>query len=185
MEPVTIPPALKALQLFALLLYFGGAAHVGRLLVAHRSAFAQWEPDRGILTKHFTAMARATTYWLCWPALIGSIGLGACIIILQPDLLRLPFLHVVFGYTALLLVHQFLTDRLRRRLAQGAPVWSAWQLRLWGHGVSLFLFAFIVLIIFRDRMDWAWGSLGLIVCGAVNMLVVSGLRSKQDAQPHA
>lgn len=173
-----IPNLLKALQLFALVVFFAGTFHIVRLFVAHREAMTKWEPDRKILLDQFTAMERKALYFVIWPALIGFIILSGWILSIRPALLKEPFMHVLLGYMALLLAYHFSTHRIHGLLKRGEVKWSAFQLMLWSQGATLFLFVLVVLLIFRAQMGWVWGSLGLLIVGAVVMLVVSGMRGK-------
>lgn len=174
-----IPAFLKALHLFALVVFFAGTFHIVRLFVAHRQAMARWEPDRKILLDQFTSMEHRALYFVVWPALLAFIGLGAWMLYLRPALLKVPFMHVLFGYFAVLLVYHLSVHRLHLRLKRGAVQWSSFQLSLWAQVATLFLFVFVVLLIFRSRMDWVWGSFGLLILGGVAMLVVNSLRGSK------
>lgn len=175
-----IPAFLKALHLFALVVFFAGTFHIVRLFVAHRMAMARWEPDRKILLDQFTAMERSALFFVIWPALLVFVGLGLWLLYLRPALLKEPFMHVLFGYVALLLAYHLSVHRIHMRLRSGRIEWSAFQLSLWSQVATLFLFVLVVLLIFRARMDWVWGSFGLLVVGGVVMLVWTALRGKQE-----
>ncbi|MBL7953344.1 MAG: CopD family protein [Flavobacteriales bacterium] len=81
-----IPALLKALHLFALIVFFAGTFHIVRLYVAHRSAMARWEPDRKVLLDQFTGMERRALYFVIWPAFAAFILLGGWIISIRPAL---------------------------------------------------------------------------------------------------
>ncbi|MBL7953345.1 MAG: hypothetical protein JNM62_16685 [Flavobacteriales bacterium] len=91
-------------------------------------------------------------------------------------------MHVLLGYLALLLAYHLSVHRLHGRLKRGEVKWSAFQLTLWSQGATLFLFVLVVLLIFRTRMGWVWGSLGLLAMGAVVMLVVNSMRGKGTSE---
>lgn len=182
--PITeIPALLKALHLFALMVFFAGTFHTVRLFVAHHEAMAKWEPDRKILLDQFSRMERRSLFFMNWPALIAFVVLGVWIISIRPALLKQPFMHVLLGYIALLIAYHLSIHRIHGLLKRGEVKWTAFQLSLWSQGATLFLFVFVVLLIFRERMDWVWGSLGLLVVGAVVMLVVNGMRGKEPEAP--
>ncbi|MCC6541050.1 MAG: CopD family protein [Flavobacteriales bacterium] len=185
--PIEIPALLKALHLFALIVFFAGTFHIVRLYIAHRTAMTRWEPDRKILLDQFVGMERRALYMVIWPALVAFVLLGAWILSIRPDLLKQPFMHVLLGYLALLLAYHLSVHRFHGRLKSGEVKWSAFQLMMWSQLATLFLFVLVVLLIFRDRMDWMWGSLGLLAVGGVVMLVVSGKRGKSrpEEQTHA
>jgi putative membrane protein len=180
MEPIdtAIPVLLKALHLFALVAYFAGTFHIVRLFVAHREAMAKWEPDRTILTGQFTALERSALYYLIWPALLAFVLIGAYILWQQPGLLKLPFMQVLLGYMAVLMLYHGMVHRLHLRLRSGEVKWGALQLRAWAQGATLFLFLLIVLVLFRERTTWVWGALGLLAIGGAFMLVVTAVRGK-------
>jgi len=173
-----IPTLLKALHLFALIVYFAGTFHIVRLLVAHREAMAKWEPDRKILLDQFNGMERKALYFVIWPALTAFVVLGCWIIYIRPELLKQSFVHVLLGYMAMLLAYHLSVHRMHSRLKSGEVKWSAFQLMLWSQGATLFLFVLVVLLLFRERMGWVWGAIGLLAVGAVVMLVVNGMRGK-------
>jgi protoporphyrinogen IX oxidase len=175
-----IPALLKALHLFALVVLFAGLFHIVRLFVAHREAMARWEPDRKILLDQFAAMERRALFFVIWPALTAFAALGLWMLYLRPAMLKEPFMHVLFGYLALLLVYHFTAHRIHTQLKRGDIKWSAFQLSLWSQGATLFLFVLVVLLIFRSRMDWVWGSFGFLIVGGVVMLVVNALRGKRQ-----
>lgn len=173
-----IPLFLKALQLFALVAYFAGTFHLVRLYVAHRDAMSKWEPDRTILITRFSELEKSALFYLVWPALIAFIALGAWMLVQRPDLLRRPFIHVLLGYIAVLLLYHGSVHRLHHRLKRGEVKWSGVQLRVWSHVATLFLFVLIVLMIFRERTTWVWGAIGLLAIGGVTMLVIMNMRTK-------
>ncbi|HNR53654.1 MAG TPA: CopD family protein [Flavobacteriales bacterium] len=185
MEPTTteIPALLKALHLFALVVFFAGTFHIVRLFVAHRTAMAKWEPDRKILLDQFCVLERRALYYTNWPALIAFLIMGGWVLYLRPALLKEPFMHILMGYMALVFAYHLSVHRLQRRLQRGEVKWSAWLIGLWGQGATLLLFILIVLLIFRDHMGWIWGSAGLLIVGAVVMLVGSRLRSSTPGTP--
>ncbi|HRH71129.1 MAG: CopD family protein [Flavobacteriales bacterium] len=188
MEPSLIDPIpsyLKALELFALVVWFAGTFHIVRLFVAHRDAMATWEPDRTILTNKFSVMEHGALFLVIWPAMLLMILLGGWMLYLRPDLLKWPFMHVFLGYMALLLVYHGSVHRLHRRMKRGEVKWSVLQLRAWAQGATLLLFFLILLVVLRARMTWVWGAFGLLVLGAVVMFIVSSLRRPAGAKDHA
>lgn len=185
MEPTTteIPALLQALQLFALVVFFAGTFHIVRLFVAHRADMAKWEPDRKILLDQFTAMERGALYFLNWPALATFLVLGGWLLYLRPAMLKQPFIHVLLGYTALLIAYHLSNHQLQGRLQRGEMRWSAWQIGLWAQGATLLLFVLVLLLIFRDQMGWVWGSAGLLIVGAVVMLMLGRMRRSAPETP--
>lgn len=187
MEPIVteIPVLLKALHLFALVAFFAGTFHIVRLFVAHREAMAKWEPDRTILTRQFTALERRALYYLIWPALVAFVLIGSYILWQLPGLLKLPFMQVLLGYMAVLMLYHGMVHRLHHRLRSGEVKWGALQLRAWAQGATMFLFLLIVLVLFRERTTWVWGMVGLLAVGGVFMLVVITLRGKSTDKSNA
>ena len=166
-DQTEIPALLRVIPLFALVLYFGGTFHIVRLFIAHREAMSKWEPDPTLLTKAFSDMQRSALYFLIWASLIVVIGLSGWIIYRMPSELMTAFTQVLLGYAAVLLLYHAMVHRTYRRATKNALQWSALRLRLFAHGVTVLLFALIVILLVREQLDWMAGVVGLLVIGGI------------------
>ncbi|MBK6341559.1 MAG: CopD family protein [Flavobacteriales bacterium] len=160
-------PLLKLLHLLALIAWFAAAFHLARLFNAHRAALKLWEPERGFLHDRFIRMERRVLYGLAWPALILLVLFGIWQLVQMPALLKSPFMHLKLGLVALLVVYQLVIHRVQTRLQSASLNWSGPVLWLFGQGGWALLVALLATMVFRDRLGWTWGALGLLVLGVV------------------
>ncbi|HEX2616459.1 MAG TPA: CopD family protein [Flavobacteriales bacterium] len=172
--------AAHALTLIAFVSYFAALFFTLRVFVYHREALARWEPDRTVLTKQYTLMTHRIWNFIAWPSLVLLVICGLLAVFQVPGLLTLPWVQALLGLGALLVVYHFANQRIRGRLERHEPVWSAFRLRIWSQGATLLLAAFAVVLTLRD-LKWYYGVLGLVVLGAVLVLVLGVGKKKTEA----
>lgn len=175
-------PLLKLLHLLALVAWFAAAFHLARLFNAHRAALRLWEPERGLLHERFIPMERRVLFGLAWPALILLVVFGLWQLVRMPGLLASPFMHLKLGLVAVLVVYQLLLHRVQARLQSASLTWSGPALWLFGQGAWALLVALLATVVFRDRLGWTWGALGLLVLGAVIGYAVVKARGAAPAE---
>jgi len=175
-------PLLKLMHLLALVAWFAAAFHLARLFNAHRAALRLWEPERGLLHERFIPMERRVLFGLAWPALILLVVFGLWQLVRMPGLLASPFMHLKLGLVAVLVVYQLLLHRVQARLQSASLTWSGPALWLFGQGAWALLVALLATVVFRDRLGWTWGALGLLVLGAVIGYAVVKARGAAPAE---
>lgn len=163
---------LQALQIFALVAYFGGTFHLVRLFLAHRSAMARWEPDRAILLKAFGSMERNALYFLVWPALLTVIIIGLWHLWQEPGSLADPFTQVLLGFSAVLVGYHLTAHSLYRKLGHGEAAWNTFGLQLFAQGATALLFILTTILIYRQQLGWMAGIIGLAVITAIMLYAV-------------
>ncbi|MCB0769269.1 MAG: CopD family protein [Flavobacteriales bacterium] len=174
-----------AVLLFALAIYFGGTFHIVRLFVAHREAMAKWEPDRTILMTTFKGMERNALYFMNWPALITALVMGAWMIWTAPGSLLTGSTQVLLGYTAVLLLYQFMVHRTYRRAATDTLSWSTIRLRLFAHGITVLLLGLVMILMMRDELGWVAGVIGLLVIGGILFQTVASTGNAPSTEKDA
>ncbi|MFT3884730.1 MAG: CopD family protein [Flavobacteriales bacterium] len=179
MDPM-LTAVVHALTLIAFVSYFAALFFTLRILVYHREALARWEPDRTVLIRQYASMTRRVWSFIAWPSLVLLLLCGAFAVFQAPGLLTLAWVQALLGLAALLVVYHFANQRIRGRLERNGPVWSAFRLRIWSQGATLLLVAFATVLTLRD-LKWYYGVLGLVVLGAVLVLVLGLGRTKSEA----
>ncbi|MFN3874370.1 MAG: CopD family protein [Flavobacteriales bacterium] len=182
----TVLPLLKLLHLVALAGWFAAAFHLARLYNAHRAALRLWEPERGLLHERFARMERRVLFGLAWPALALLVLFGLWQLMRMPALLKSPFMHLKLGLVALLVAYQLLMHRVQARLQAASLGWSGPALWLFGQGAWALLVALLATVVFRDRLGWTWGALGLLVLGAVigyAVVKARGASAQEERKP--
>jgi protoporphyrinogen IX oxidase len=163
MDAATTYGVVKALHVIFMVTFFAGTFYIVRLFIYHKEAERKWEPDRSVLIAQFAVMERRLWYGITWPSAILMLGFGVWLLVLNPALLRQPFMHAKLGLVGLLLVYHLINQRLYTQLRKKNLRWGAFGLRLWNEGATLVLFGVVFLIMLRDRVGWAGGIIGLIL----------------------
>lgn len=177
-------PVIKALHLIFMVTFFAGTFYIVRLFIYHCEALAKWEPDRTILTRQYALMEKRLWYFITWPSLVLMALFGIWMLVLNPALLKQPWMHAKLGLVALLLVYHGVNQRLFARLRSGGKVWPSYALRLWNEGATLILFG-VVFLASLKRIQWYYGVVGLVVLGAVLVMAINLYRRKRGTEPDA
>ncbi|HEY0977560.1 MAG TPA: hypothetical protein VGE21_08830 [Flavobacteriales bacterium] len=180
MDAQWIPWADAAL-LLSLIGLFTGTVLLTRNFIAHRRAFALWEPDRTVLIKHITTVERTAWRYMAWPCAVGLVLSAAWRTLLEPTLLQQPWALAIWGLLAVFITVHLVNGRLHSAMQRNAPTWGVSTLRIWSLVPGLLLAA-LVLIATHRELRWYQGLL-LLLLGAG--LLVLALRNTKNDTPHA
>ena len=171
-------PVIKSLHLIFMVTFFAGTFYIVRLFIYHREALSTWEPDRTILCRQLMLMERKLWYIITWPSLVLMFAFGLWMFVLNPALIKQPWMHAKLGFIALLFAYHFKNHALFLRARRNEVAWSSFALRLWNEGATVVLFAVVFLAVIK-RLDWQYGALGLVVLLLVLLLAVNAYRKQR------
>ncbi|MFN8352332.1 MAG: CopD family protein [Flavobacteriales bacterium] len=171
-------PVIKSLHLIFMVTFFAGTFYIVRLFIYHREALSTWEPDRTILCRQLMLMERKLWYIITWPSLVLMFAFGLWMFVLNPALIKQPWMHAKLGFIALLFAYHFKNHALFLRARRNEVPWSSFALRLWNEGATVVLFAVVFLAVIK-RLDWQYGALGLVVLLLVLLLAVNAYRKQR------
>jgi putative membrane protein len=175
----TLYPIIKALHIIFMVTFFAGTFYIVRLFIYHQEATRKWEPDRTILMNQFALMERRLWYFITWPSVVLMTLFGLWLLVLNPALLKQPWMHAKLGLVALLLAYHGITHSLFLRIQRNLLQWSSFRLRLWNEGPTLVLFAVVFLVSIK-QLQWYYGAIGLLVLGGVIALGILQYRRKRQ-----
>lgn len=164
---------LKAVHIIFIVTWFAGLFYMPRLLIYMREAFDKTEPEKSILLKNFAVMASRLWLGITWPSAIITLGMGAAMLINQPEWLKLSFMHLKLGLVFFLYLYHFSLHYLFNQLKQGKTTYTSTQLRFWNEVATLFLISIVFLIVLKNALSMVWGLVGLIV---ITLLIVAGMK---------
>jgi putative membrane protein len=121
--------SVKALHVIAVIAWYAGLFYIFRLYVYHVQKRS--EPAvtlRAIMT----------------PAMVVSIGAGAAMLVMNPSLLKMPWMHAKLGAVFFLLVYHGLASWTRKKFLQSEYVLSETACR-WINEVPTILLLIIVI----------------------------------------
>ncbi|XOV91937.1 MAG: CopD family protein [Bacteroidota bacterium] len=163
---------VKSFHIIFIVTWFAGLFYIVRLFVYHTEALEKPQPESAILSNQFSLMSKRLWLGITWPSAILTLILGTTLIILQPEWLSMPFMHIKLSFVLLLYVYHYLCHRIYKNLQKGVRSYSSQQLRVWNEIATFLLVAIVLLIVVKNQMSWLWGSIGLIIFAVLLMLAI-------------
>jgi putative membrane protein len=153
---------VKALHLIFVITWFAGLFYIPRLFIYHVEGLKKPKNEATILTKQFKIMERRLWYIITWPSAILTILFAAWLLILMPEWLTQPWMHLKLFFVALLLAYHMKTHKMFLNFQNDRVTYSSMYLRIWNEGATLLLFAIVFLVILKDSLHWIPGVLGFL-----------------------
>jgi protoporphyrinogen IX oxidase len=163
----------KSLHIIFVVSWFAGLFYIVRLFIYHTEANQKPETEKKILQEQFDIMQRRLWYIITTPAMILTVIFGTLMLIANPGLLSLGWMHAKLAFVAVLLVYHFICQGIMNRLKNGHSKWTSMHLRLWNEGATLILVAVVFLVVMRDAASGMKGLLGFF---GVAIALMIGIR---------
>ena len=164
--------AVKALHIIFVVSWFAGLFYIVRLFIYHTEAQLKPSNEAEILSAQFTIMEKKLWWIITTPAMVLTVVFGVWMLVLNPGLLSLPWMHIKLTFVVLLLIYHFICQRLLKNVANGKFNWSSTQLRLWNELATLVLVAVVFLVELQHSMNWIGGTVGFFGVGILLMLLI-------------
>lgn len=161
---------IKALHLIFVITWFAGLFYIPRLFIYHIEAQGKASPEKEILSAQFKIMARRLWYIITWPSAILSILFAVWLLILMPQWLQQPWMHVKLVFVALLIAYHLKTHQIFRQLQENTIRYTSGFMRIWNEGATLILFSVVFLAILKNAVNWIYGLAGIVLLGILLML---------------
>lgn len=164
---------LKAVHIVFIVTWFAGLFYMPRLFVYIIEAHEKGEPDRSVLLKQLNMMSSRLWFGITWPSAVITLGMGASLLITQPEWLNQGFMHLKLFLVFLLYLYHFSLHVIYKQLKGGKVKFSSTQMRLWNEVATIFLISIVFTIVLKNMLSVAWGLAGLLV---VTLLIVAGIK---------
>ena len=161
-----------AVHIIFVVSWMAGLFYSVRLFIYHTEANDKPEMEKLILQREYTKITHRLWCIITVPAMVLTIAAGITMIVINPALLSLPWLHVKLAFVVLLVIYHFLCQRIMNQLKNGIFKLSSFQLRLWNELATILLVAIVFTVVLKSSVDWIYGLIGLIVFSSVIMLAV-------------
>lgn len=135
---------IKAMHVIAVIAWFAGLFYVFRLFVYHVQ-----QRDEPAVVATLEIMERRLMRAIMAPAMIVAVAMGAWMLVRQPALLRMPWMHLKLGAVAFLLAYHAFASYTRTRLARKDYFLSERACRMINEIPTLLLFAIVIAVIVR------------------------------------
>jgi len=163
---------LKAVHIIFVVTWFAGLFYMPRLFIYMVEAHEKPETEKSVLLAQLKMMASRLWYGITWPSAVITFGIGAALIIDNPEWLKPGFMHIKLSLVFCLYVYHFSLQVLFGQLKKDVVKYSSQQLRLWNEVATLFLISIVFLIVLKSALSMVWGVAGLF---AVTLLIMAGI----------
>jgi putative membrane protein len=173
-----------AIHIIFVVSWMAGLFYSVRLFIYHTEANERPDNERVILQKEYEKIEHKLWNIITTPAMVLTLIAGITLVCINPELLKMPWLHVKLAFVAGLIGYHFLCHRIMKQLKRGIFTLSSFKLRLWNEVATIFLVAIVFTVVLKSAVDWAYGLLGLIVFSMVIMFAVKwykGYRKKHSS----
>lgn len=153
----------KSLHLIFMVTWFAGLFYIVRLFIYQVEAEEKEEPERTILRDYLKKIQRPLWYGITWPGMILTVVFGICMLITNPVLLKLSYIHVKLTLVLGLIAYHLHCHSIFKQMQQNIYRASSLWLRIWNEVATIFLFAIIFVIILKQNFNWKYGIAGLII----------------------
>jgi putative membrane protein len=137
---------LKALHIISVIAWMAGMLYLPRLYVYH----AETKPGSE-LSETFKIMERRLLRGIINPAMIAAWIFGIWMLVLNPELLRQPFMHVKITMLVLMQIDHALLARYRRHFAADRNSHSSRFYRIINEVPALLIIVIVIMIIVKPH----------------------------------
>lgn len=153
---------LKALHIIFIVCWFAGLFYIVRLFVYYAEAQTQSEPKKEILSEQLRLMTERLWYIITWPAALLATAFGIGLLVVMPQFLSQPWMHVKLLFVALLIFYHLKCQQFVSQISKGTLTKTATFFRLWNEGATVILFAVVFLVILKNAINWIFGVIGIL-----------------------
>jgi putative membrane protein len=89
-----------------------------------------------------------------------TVVFGTWMLVVNPALLQLPWMHIKLAFVVLLLVYHFVCQRTMNSFKAGTFSWTSNGLRMWNEVATLVLVAVVFLVEMQGTLNWLKGTVG-------------------------
>lgn len=164
---------IKALHLIFVVTWFAGLFYIPRLFIYHIEASKKSSPEKEILVTQLQLMAKRLWTIIAWPSAILCTLFAIVLLIINPSLLQLPWMHVKLGFVLLLWMYHIKNHQIFKQLQRDEVNYTSNYMRIWNEGATIILFAVIFLVVLKSAINWIFGVIGIMVLG---ILLLLGIR---------
>src|SRR5690554_5091313 len=152
---------LKALHIIFVVCWFAGLFYIVRLFVYYAEAQLKPEVEKEILSKQYQIMTNRLWFIITWPAAVLATIFGTWMLLENPGLLKLPWMHVKLFFIVLLWLYHFKCHQFVKQIQIDSLVKKGGFFRIWNEGATIILFSVVFLVILKSAINWIFGVLGI------------------------
>jgi len=101
-----------------------------------------------------------------------TLVFGVWMLIQNPVLLKMPWMHIKLTFVVLLLFYHFKSQLIMNKMHKNIFKWNSNQLRLWNEVATLALVAIVFLVIMKNSFNWIYGTVGFFAVAITLMIAI-------------
>jgi putative membrane protein len=168
---------VKSLHIIFVVSWFAGLFYMPRLFIYHTEAQEKEEAAKKALSDQFKIMEKKLWWIITTPAMVLTVIFGTWMLILNPILLKMPWMHTKLAFVVVLLIYHFVTQRKMFQMAKDIFTWKSKHIRMWNEFATLCLVAIVFLVELQNRMPW-WKATGYFFLVAIGLMLLIKLYKK-------
>ncbi len=134
---------LLSFHLIAVVSWMAGILYLYRLFVYHA------EETEAVVKSRFIVMEKKLSLMIMLPAALATIGFGIAMLVLQPELMHQPWMHLKLSLVVILMGMTHYAGKIRRQLEKGTNTRSGRFFRIANEIPTLLMIGIILLVIMR------------------------------------
>ncbi len=167
---------IKALHIIFVVTWFAGLFYIPRLFIYYIEAQNKPKIERDILSPQLLLMTKRLWYIITWPSAILTLIFGVWLLILNPSLLAVGWMHIKLLFIVILWLYHLKNHQLYLKIKQNKLTWSSSKMRIWNEVATVVLFAVVFLAVLKTRIGWIFGVFGLIALGVLLMIGIKAYK---------
>ena len=169
----------KALHIIFMVSWFAGLFYIVRLFIYFVEAGSKEENESKILRKQYLIMQKRLWYIISWPAMILTLIFGSIMLIINPDLLIVGYMHIKLTFVFLLVLYHILCHFVFLQQKNYLVKYSSNQLRVWNEVATLLLISIVFIIIMKNTLDLFYGVVGFFSFAVLLMIGIRYYKRKR------
>lgn len=154
---------LKALHIIFVVCWFAGLFYIVRLFVYYAEAQLKPEVEKEILSKQYQLMTNRLWFIITYPAAVLATIFGVWMLIENPALLQMPWMHVKLTFIILLWAYHFKCHQFVKQIKADTLQKTGSFFRIWNEGATIILFSVVFLVVLKSAINWIFGVIGIFV----------------------
>jgi putative membrane protein len=163
---------LKALHIIFIVTWFSGLFYIVRLFVYQAEAKEKSDVEREILEPQYKLMAKRLWYGITWPSFIFTMILGPWLLVKNPGIFKMDYMHIKLGLVAGLVIYFFICHSMFLKLQKGNDSRKGSFYRLWNELATLFLVAIVFIIVLKSKVNWIYGTIAFFLFAILLMIAI-------------
>lgn len=154
---------LKALHIIFVVCWFAGLFYIVRLFVYYAEAQLKSDIEKEILSNQYQIMTHRLWYIITFPSAVLATIFGVWMLIENPTLLQMPWMHVKLLFVVFLWLYHFKCQQFVKQIQNKNLVKTSSFFRIWNEGATMILFSVVFLVILKSAINWIFGVVGIFV----------------------